>query len=379
MKNHTGLLALALFAGMIASAQTPTPLPAHNTARNTTQTPARSTVTEEEALQLAHRIELEANAGNPATLNRLFDPTLLVDRISEKSPDLKDGSFRRRFQEGVAESITRFGLQVTNNIKGGGYHLIRVYEYKGSRHMLFRLHDGSAALNYHDYILEKVKDSVRASDCYIYVSDDYISTTMSVMLNTMNLKNATTNPPELNFLAGMIQLYQKKDYAGIKDFFEKSDSRMKDDKGMYLLYVLCCKKVDVEKYQEVLEHYITHFPDAASGYLMIIDLYYTKKEPEKGLVAVEKLDSLIGKDPFLDYYRGRCYDMQGKSAESIRCFETTYRLDPSFERNTIRLIVAYAANKQNDKARTIIGEYKRSPAFAQENLDAVYKRFPELK
>jgi tetratricopeptide (TPR) repeat protein len=245
--------------------------------------------------------------------------------------------------------------------------------------MLFRLHDGTAALNYQDYILEKVKDSVRASDCYIYVSDEYMSTTMSRMLNTMNLKGQTTNPPELNFLSEMIQLYQKKDYPGIKDFFEKSDSKMKDDKGMYLIYVICCKKVDVKKYQEVLEHYIAHFPDAASGYLMMIDLYHTEKDPAKGLVAIEKLDSLIGKDPFLDYYRGRCYDMQGKRAESIRCFETTYKLDPSFERNTIRLIVGYAANKENDKAKTLIGEYKKSPVFAQEDLDAVYTRFPDLK
>jgi len=367
MKKPTGLLALALFAGMLASAQIPTPIP------------IRSTVTNEEALQLAHKIEKEANAGNPATLSHLIDPDLLVGRISEKSPVLKEESFRRSFRDGVAESITNFGLQVTNNIKGGGYHLIRVYESKGARHMLFRLHDGTAALNYHDFTLQKVKDSIRASDCYIYVSDDYISTTMSRMLNTMNIKNQPTNNTEMDFLAGMIQKYQKKDYAGIKDLFEKSDSKMKDDKGMYLIYVLCCKKVDVKKYQEVLEHYITHFPDAASGYLMMIDLYQTEKEPAKGLVAVEKLDSLIGKDPFLDYYRGRCYDMQGKRVESIKCFETTYRLEPSFERNIIRLIVAYAANKENDKAKTIIGEYKKSPVFAQENLDAVYTRFPDLK
>ncbi|MBS1604791.1 MAG: hypothetical protein JST42_19155 [Bacteroidetes bacterium] len=379
MKKHNGLLALALVAGMIASAQTPTPLPARNFAQNSGHAPARSAVTEDEALQLAHKIEREANAGNPASLNHLIDPDLLVGRISEKSPILRDESFRRSFRDGVAESITNFGLQVVNNIKGGGYHLLRVYEYKGARHMLFRLHDGSAALNYHDFILEKVKDSVRASDCYIYVSDDYMSTTMSRLVNTMNAGNQANTSEDMKFLTGMIQLYQKKDYAGIKDYFEKADARMKDDKGLYLIYVLCCKKVDVGKYQEVLEHYITHFPDAASGYLMIIDLYYTKKEPEKGLVAVEKLDSLIGKDPFLDYYRGRCYDMQGKRVESIRCFEATYRLDPSFERNTIRLIVAYAANKENDKARTIIGEYKRSPVFAEENLDAVYKRFPDLK
>lgn len=360
-------MALALFAQVIASAQ---PL---------TQKPAVGAVSNEEALQLAHKIESEANAGNPATLDRLLDPDLLVGRISEKSPALKEGSSRKSFRDGVAESMFNFGLQVTNNIKGGGYHLIRVYEYKGARHMLFRLHDASAALNYHDFILQKVKDSVRASDCYIYVSDDWLSTTMSRLVNTMYAKNQITNSAELNFLAGMVQLYQKKDYAGIKEYFEKGDSKMKDDKGMYLIYVICCKKVDMEKYQEVLEHYITHFPDAASGYLMMIDLYQTKKEPDKGLAAVEKLDSLIGKDPFLDYYRGRFYDMLGKGAETIRCFETVYRIDPSFERNTIRLIVAYAANKEDDKAKTVIGEYKKSPVFAQENLDAVYKRFPDLK
>lgn len=367
MKKNTGLMALALFAQMLAGAQTPS------------QKPAVGTVSNEEALQLAHKIESEANAGNPATLNHLLDPYLLVDRIREKSPVLKEGASLNSFREGVAEGMTNFGLQVTNNIKGGGYHLLRVYEYKGTRHMLFRLHDASAALNYHDYILQKVKDSIKASDCYIYLSDDYISTTMSRQVNTMWAKNQPNNTAEMKFLAVMIELYQKKDYAGIKDFFEKSDDKMKDDKGMYLIYVLCCKKVDMVKYQEVLEHYITHFPDAASGHLMMIDLYQTKKEPNKGLVAIEKLDSLIGKDPFLDYYRGRFYDMLGKSVETIRCFEAVYRLYPSFERNTIRLIVAYAANKENDKAKTVIGEYKKSPVFTQENLDAVYKRFPDLR
>ena len=359
MKKPIGLLALALFARVLASAQPPA-------------------VTNEEALRLAHKLESEVNAGNPTTLNHLIDPELLVSRTSEKSPILKNVTYRKGFLEGVALSTGVYGQQTVANIKGGGYHLVRVFESGGVRHMLFRLHDGRAALNYFDFLLVKVNDSIRAADVYIYASDEYMSTTISRLVNNVNADKKEA-PAELQFVAGMIERFQKKDFAGIKQFFENNDSKMKEDKGMYLFYVNACKLVDANKYQEVLEHYITHFPDAASGYLMMIDLYYTKKDPVKGLASVEKMDSLIGKDTFLNYYRGRCYDMLGRKEETVRCFEATYRYDPLFERNTIRLIVAYAVNKENDKAKTVIGEYKRTPAFAPENLDAVYSRFPDLK
>ncbi len=75
----------------------------------------------------------------------------------------------------------------------------------------------------------------------------------------------------------------------------------------------------------------------------------------------------------------RVYEKAGEKATSLACYEKAYQSDPEIVVNTEALLMAYGEAKENDKAKNVIAEYKKSRTFKQETLDKIYKSYPALK
>ena len=337
-------------------------------------------VSKEEALKFSHYIETETNAGRPDALNGVFDLDKLIENIGKYSKLMADKSFIDGFRSGFAGSMGTYGVKITTSTRGGSYQLLKAYEKDGSQHLLFRMY-GNGGLNYHDYILTRTKDSVKASDCYVYTTDEDLSKTMGKLLDMMMASSQSTTeiPEEVKMVTTLNDLKNKGDYAGAKQYYDKLTDRTKDNKAVQVIYLSVCQHLDKNLYQDQLEHYAMLYPSSSSGYLLMLDLYFLKKEYNKGLTAVNKLDTLVGKDPFLDFYRGIFYQMGGMKEQALACYERVYRYDPQITSNTNELIVAYLDGNQNDKAKKVVAEYKKSPAFRQENLNTLYDKYPALK
>lgn len=171
----------------------------------------------------------------------------------------------------------------------------------------------------------------------------------------------------------------RQDYAAAKQSYELLDKKYKNSKAVQLLYIHACEHIDLKLYQKALEGYAMTFPDAASSYLMMLDLYYMQKEYEKGIDAVNKLDKVVDSDPFLDYYRGNIYTLMNKPAEAIACYEKVYKYDPTLKINVLKLIGEYAAMGQKEEAQKVIAAYMQTPAYHTGDLNTVYDRYPGLK
>lgn len=336
------------------------------------------TVTDGEALNLAHRIETATNNGNPDELNRLLDIPSLVDKISKKSKALEDPGFRQGFESSFRQSMTSYGDKILASVKNGSYRLLREYDDKGTKHLFFRMF-GTGGLNYHDFTLVKVKDSLRASDVYVYSVDDVISNTMADLVNRMMAKAETADLPEdTKVLLKMTEYADQKNYSSAKEMYDHLDSKFQQSKAIQVLYINVCHRLDPALYEKALDHYVSSFPEMASGYLMMIDLYYLEKKFDKGLAALDQLDKLVKQDPCLDLYRGNFYRLSDKKSEGLACYERLYKYDPVISINTLKLIAAYAESGQNEKARTVIGEYKKTSSFREEELKALYTKYPGL-
>jgi tetratricopeptide (TPR) repeat protein len=186
-------------------------------------------------------------------------------------------------------------------------------------------------------------------------------------------------PDDAESLVQLTRLYEKGDYAGAKAYYDKLTPKTRQDKATQVLYLAICSKLDRSEYQETLERYVRLYPNESNGYLMMLDLYRLKKEGNKGLMAVNRLDSLIGTDPFLNFYRGVFYEQAGEKALSLACYEKAYQSDPDIVINTKALLMAYGEANENDKAKIVIAEYRKSRSFKQQILDNIYKKYPALK
>jgi tetratricopeptide (TPR) repeat protein len=338
----------------------------------------RPSISDAEALQAGHYIDSVTSSGSPAALIHFIDLDSLLGLVRQQLPDLNDPEFMRGFRKGFLETGGTFGGQLASTAAMGSYHLLREYAKDGCRHLLFR-EWGKNGLNYHDYALIKVRDSIKASDVFVYTVDENISTTIATMSASVAGVDIARLSETDRSLLKLSELRSQKAYAAAKQVYDQLDRHVQDSKAVQVIYIGICHHLSDSLYHQALEHFAVAFPDAPSVYLMMIDVYYVKKDYDKGLAAVNKLDSLLGKDAFLDLYRGNFYKKMGKKDEALNCYQRLYLNDPTVSINTRTLIIAYAQANRYDDAKKVIGEYKQTSGFQETDLDKIYSAFPALK
>lgn len=338
---------------------------------------AQRTVSSEEARATAHRIETATNSGDAGVLNHFLDLDSLVGIIQQKSQAMKDPEFRAGFAPPFKAGFANYGQRIVASIQTGNYRLLRDYEIGGVRHLVFRMF-GSGGLNYHDYTLIRMRDSIKASDVFVYTTDEAMSSTLAKLVDMMN-NSAEHLPEEVAILMKMNQQIAAKNYAVVKEQYEKLGDKYKQNKAIQLINITACHQLDPKLYETAIEQYASSFPDAPSAYLMMIDLYYGRKEIDKGLAAIGKLDKLIGDDKALDFIRGNFYRLSGKRAESLACYEKVYQYDPTLAMNVHALVQEYEEKGDKTKARTAITGLKRTNAWHEAEFTDLYAKYPDLK
>jgi hypothetical protein len=333
-------------------------------------------ISDAEALDAGHRVEKTANSGDAYQIDNFLVPDSLLEKIREQSDALKNPAFLAGFSEGFIPTIKSYGEQIMAGIKGGNYRLLREYDDHGVKHLVFRMF-GLGGLNYHDFKLIRLGDTVRASDLYPFTSEEWVSSSIAKVTDMM--RNSSNMAENVRVLQKMTDQMNKKDYTGVRVSYEQLNKAYKDDRFIEYMYVRACHHIDIKLYQQVLEEYTANFPGAGGGYLLMLDLYALQKDTARGLAAIDKLDKLVGGDPFLDFFRGSFYSLSGNSAISLACYERVYRYDPAIAVNSLRLARRYAAGNKMDKAKEVIAGYKQTMSYHEGDLDDLYSAYPGLK
>jgi tetratricopeptide (TPR) repeat protein len=336
-------------------------------------------VTDAEALKQAHAFENASDDQRQNLLSHFLDEKSFIKRIELTCEALKDTAFRDGFLESFAPGVPRISGSLSVPANGGSYRLLREYDSNGMKHLLFRAF-GNQGIAYQDFTLVKVRDSVKASDVYLFTTGEYLSNSMSTIVTAMVASQDPDKTSEQARLATKLRNYIKqKQYLAAKAAYDSMDNSMRDDRTIQVTYINLCEKISDSLYQSALERFQQMFPDAPNTYLLMIDLYYLKKDYQKGLYVVDKLDNLVGTDPALDLYRGNFCKLAGKSEESLAYYQKVYKYDPSLKQNTQLLIAAYAEAKRPGDAKKVIAEYKLQPKFRQQDLEDVYVLYPSLR
>jgi len=336
---------------------------------------AQRPITPEEAQAVAQWIETATNSGNANVLNHFIDVDTLLARVGQKSEVMQDPEFRRGFSESFAKSFTNYGTKIVASIQKGNYRLLHEYESGGDRHLLFRMF-GSGGLNYHDYTLIRVKDSIKAADVRLYSTDELMSVTLSRLTDMMS---PGKSQDEADAFVHISSENNQQHYAAVKEIYDKTDEKIRNNKTIQLIYISACHHIDSKSYQDALEHFSQLYPDAAPAYLLMIDLYLLQKNYEKGLAAIDKIDKLVNEDKVLDYFRGNYYRAAGKPAESIACLERVYHYDPTISLTAHLLVRSYEEEGEKAKAKKVMDDFKKSNAFHAAEFSDLAGLYPDLK
>lgn len=336
-------------------------------------------VTKAEALEFAMQVEKTIAKGDNVFLDNAISKEDFLKRV-----DLEKTNDAINFIKGALEKF-RIGSQVTTILADkDDFDLVKYYEKNGSAHLIFRVYmQAGKSLNYHDYEIVKREGKIKIADVYIYLSGELLSETCKNLYITL-LEEAKNNKsgfseaamPELNDLPEIKKLFMSRKYKEAKDKLDNLPAYLRTSKTIQLMNIQVCAGIDFESFSKAIEEYKVAYPTAENINFIMIDGYFVQKDYEKALIAINKLDSQINKDPFLDYFRYlACYSLNKKAEGKKYLYRLTNSM-PEFEDGFIELFGVYAEAGEKKQADSVKAIYMTKRNFNQErlkNLELLYK------
>ncbi len=334
-------------------------------------------VTKEEAATLAKAIEASVVSGDESFLDGIIDEKSFADRVVKD----KKSSFKRGVSEGIKKGLqsTRLGRQIIDAAeKNGSYQLVKQYEKDQKQHLIFRLYtDG--ALNYHDFELIRVKDKVKASDVYIYITGDWLSANIA---DVMGALEDNISAAEIDKISSMKSIKTKTamgQYEEAKKQIDELPEKVRNQKLLQVMNMQIASQLSPEIYKKAVEEYQVLFPNEPNMYLSMIDYYFSQKDYTQVLNCIDKIDSMINKDPMLDYQRALVYKTMEDTTKMGQTLERLNKTMPDFLPGNTELIDHYVNTNQLEKAKPLLEKYIKNKKASKPLISLWYLNRPELE
>jgi hypothetical protein len=338
-------------------------------------------VTKEEAIQLSAVISSSIKNKKGTQFNELLSPDVFANRINAQTE--KKGKIDRDLLVGVQSALKKnnMGNQIIQATeKDGMYDLVKQYEKDNKQHLIFRL-QASNGLNYHDFELTKFKGKVCIADMFLYLTGENLSKSVGDIIQNYNNTNGTSSKQEAEVqkIRQVKNLLMEQKFTEAKSQFNSLPASLRSKKILQIMHLQICSELDSDTYMQALNKFESLYSKEPYMFLALIDSYILKKDYSKALKCIDKIDLLIDKDPFLDYYRALVYNLSQKSSDARIHLEKVYKNMPGFQGGALELMVNYLEADENEKARKIIESYKNNTTFNQEKLNAILERYPSFQ
>jgi hypothetical protein len=336
-------------------------------------------VTKDEAIAYAKKLEASMATKQPELFNEILDERSFIDAVNKAS----GGKLSQKLVRTIPDIIKRrrLGDELLSTMGSDGeYSLVKIYEKEGKQRLIFRVY-GLDGLNYHDIELVNTGREIRASDIFIYTTGENLSRTFADLLVDIN-KQISSTAEEQQFADLMKDIRKKLDgeqYQEARDLFVTLPSWLQKQKTFQLMNLRITSNLDDESYKVALEEFKRSYPHDPSLFISLIDLHFLNKEYDYALKDVDALDSVINKDPFLDYYRGLIYNAKEDRSTAIKCFERLLQKNPSAHLAMVELTSLYAEQGDTKKAKAMLTNYRRHKKFSKDTDDALLLLHPELE
>jgi hypothetical protein len=334
-------------------------------------------VTAEEAEKLSTRLEESINKGDPEILNHLIYFPRFISRTGSRS------HFRDNVDT-LTKIATDFGLfnigasavQITKN---GSFSLVHGFVQNEEMHLLFRAF-GDGGINYMDITLLKVKDSIKAIDIFSYDLGESYAKLFSYQIDDIEIPDAHSSMGSREKYGRIFEnAISHKNYSLAKSTFEKFDETTQNDKHFSVEYMIACQQISEKSFRKSADHFTSIYPDEPTTYLLMMREYADTKEYTDYSHAIDKMDTLVHFDPFLNYFRGNVVMKLGDSQAGLHFYQEAFDYDPGIWQNTEKLVACKVVNNELVSANEAINLYSRTPGYKKELVESLYASYPVLK
>jgi hypothetical protein len=351
--------------------------------------PAKAALpSEQQCREWARALEKAVNKGDVGRCNELIDMDALLEKATAwPNPTPAVAQFRSRFIASIRSAGGLVGLVIEAFAvqRGGSYRFLRCRTVDGRRRALFRALAADRAHNYHEYWLDMSADgSVRGVDLTLYLTGEIISDNFRQYFLPSAHQTAKGGVEQLSaadrdFLASSPQLavMGQADSRQVIDAYLRLPDSMKRRRLMLNLRLRAAQSLGDAEWLRAIDDFLKYYPSEPTRDVILLDAFILRKQYEQVLAAIDRLDKLVGGDPFLKVRRADLLLGLGKTDEAWKVTEAAIVLEPTL--NWAYLSAADQSVKNRNFAKTaellttMVSKLKMTPDFAM--FDPAYAEF----
>ena len=309
-------------------------------------------------------------------INELFDLRSFASQFIMKSTKKRIHKFNTGVLLGLSRSFNFGELLIQQKSEAGDFGFIRAYQdEKNQFHLLFRVY--GEGLNYHDYLVKTINDELKIVDAYIYMSGENLSDSYKryykKLLNDSNLLTSDVGNAsilkDMEKLQKVERLYSERKYKKALKVYETISYNSKNTKNFKLFKIQITFHISDELYYEAIKDYEVNFKNDPSLYLVALDGLIYRKEFDKCLNYIDKLDNLLEKDPFLNFIRGNVYRLKKDNDNALGKYAIVNLEYPEFIGAYENRLDIYLETNQNSKAIEILDVFLKDFKMDKEELN----------
>jgi tetratricopeptide (TPR) repeat protein len=334
-------------------------------------------VTNSEAEKLSTQLEMSILKGDPEMLNHLIYFPEFIIRTGSKSNLINNVDTLTKIAKDYG--IFNIGNSVLEISKNGSFKLVRGFVKNEEMHLLFRAF-GDGGLDYQDITVIKVKDSLRAADILSYQLGESYARQFSYLITDSGMTDAHTSLTSRSKYGIIFQnALNNKNYSAARSAFEKFDEQTQNDQHLCLQYMLACEHLGEKSFRKSVDRYIALFPEEPTPYLLMVNEYSNTKKYGDYSRAIDRLDTSILIDPFLNYLRGTVVMNLNDLRTALHFFREVFDYDPGIWQNTEKLVACQVVSNELVQASEAINIYTRTPGYRKDLVEQLYTEYPVLK
>jgi tetratricopeptide (TPR) repeat protein len=334
-------------------------------------------VTKSEAEKLSAKLEESLNNGDPEVLNHLIYFPEFIKRTGSKSPIIDNVDTLTKIAN--AFGLFNIGNNTLETTKNGSFKLVRGFIQHEEVHLLFRAF-GDGGLNYQDITVIKVKDSLRAADIFSYELGESYAESFSYLIEDTKTPDAHSSQTSREKYGTIFEnALNHKNYSAARSAFEKFDEQTQNDKHLSLQYMIACEHLGEKLFRKSADRFLSLFPDVPTPYLLMINTNADTRNLGDYSKMIDKLDTMLNIDPFLNYFRGNVVMKLGDLRAALHFYQEVFDYDPGIWQNTEKFVECKVVNNELVQANEAINLYSHTPGYRKELVEALYANYPVLK
>ncbi|MDO4583479.1 MAG: hypothetical protein Q4D62_05175 [Planctomycetia bacterium] len=324
-----GMLGLIMLVGCLKSSEKET-LPSKE-------------ISMEEATLWGQKLEKTLREGDASFFLRAMDWSAWTDRILKEIPEKRaEGTYKRAdlyqslsLSGGIAKTVAE---KVKN---GGAYHFLRVLKGDTPK-LLFRLIDPDGGVDYHELFLHRGKDgNICVEEIYLYHFGETFTNALrrtlfpELYVGGVNSYGVMMSEvvsilfrENIDLIQKMYTAFDQQQYQKVLDYYDALPQELQANKSLQILRLQAAQQIgDPAIYAFVLTDLRNQMKGDVCVDFLSLDYFFQQKQYPEALRCLERIDRILGSDPYLEVYRCHALLFMGKRQEARQRYEKALQED----------------------------------------------------